>query len=212
VARNIDVLIEQGSRRTFASALDWPGWARSDRDPDRALDALDAYRDRYAGVLAAAGLAAPVGRLRVAETVPGDAGTDFGAPSRLAVADERPLRAADRVRLCAMLGAAWSAFDVVTSRRLVLRSGPRGGGRSIDQLRRHVTDAEVAYARGLGLRVSATDGDPAKVRALRDEVCAVLRGELEPARPPRWPLRYATRRIAWHVLDHAFEAEDRSSR
>lgn len=25
-----------------------------------------------------------------------------------------------------------------------------------------------------------------------------------------WPARYAARRIAWHVLDHAWEIEDRS--
>jgi hypothetical protein len=26
----------------------------------------------------------------------------------------------------------------------------------------------------------------------------------------RWPLRYAVRRSAWHVLDHAWEVEDKS--
>ena len=26
-----------------------------------------------------------------------------------------------------------------------------------------------------------------------------------------WPTRYAARRIAWHVLDHAWEIEDRSA-
>ena len=25
----------------------------------------------------------------------------------------------------------------------------------------------------------------------------------------RWPLRYAVRRLAWHVLDHAWEIEDK---
>jgi hypothetical protein len=28
--------------------------------------------------------------------------------------------------------------------------------------------------------------------------------------PKGWPPRYAARRIAWHVLDHAWEMEDRS--
>jgi len=27
-----------------------------------------------------------------------------------------------------------------------------------------------------------------------------------------WPARYAIRRTAWHVLDHAWEIEDRSPR
>jgi len=26
-----------------------------------------------------------------------------------------------------------------------------------------------------------------------------------------WPARYAVRRLAWHVMDHAWEIEDRSS-
>ena len=28
--------------------------------------------------------------------------------------------------------------------------------------------------------------------------------------PKGWPHRYAARRIAWHVLDHAWEMEDRA--
>jgi hypothetical protein len=32
-------------------------------------------------------------------------------------------------------------------------------------------------------------------------------GELKPG---GWTSRYAARRIAWHVLDHAWEIEDRS--
>ena len=31
-----------------------------------------------------------------------------------------------------------------------------------------------------------------------------------PLVPKGWPPRYAARRIAWHVLDHAWEMEDRS--
>ena len=27
---------------------------------------------------------------------------------------------------------------------------------------------------------------------------------------PKWPVRYLIRRMAWHVLDHAWEIEDRS--
>jgi hypothetical protein len=146
----------------------------------------------------------------VTETTPGDATTDFGAPSKVADANGRALRAKDRERLCSLLGASWLAFDDVMSQRLELRKGPRGGGRSLKQLRRHVTDAEVAYARGLGLLVTATDGDVSKVATLRDEACATLLGELAPARTPKWPIRYAARRIAGHVLDHVFEAEDRA--
>ena len=33
-----------------------------------------------------------------------------------------------------------------------------------------------------------------------------------PVVPKGWPPRYAIRRIAWHVLDHAWEIEDRAIR
>ena len=29
--------------------------------------------------------------------------------------------------------------------------------------------------------------------------------------PKGWPQRYAAQRIAWHVLDHAWEMQDRST-
>jgi hypothetical protein len=211
VAR-VAVLLEEGRRRTFACALDWPGWARSARTPDDALVALELYRSRYADVLAHADLDAPNGVLDVVETVAGDAGTDFGAPTMVAERDRRALRAADRARLIAMLEACWSRFDAVALASPGLRPGPRGGGRSLDKVRRHVTDAEVSYARALGLRVSATDGDRAAIDALRARVRGVVDGGVVPERAGRRPVRYVVRRVAWHACDHLFEIEDRTTR
>lgn len=37
---------------------------------------------------------------------------------------------------------------------------------------------------------------------------AVRAAPIEPP-PGRWPTRYAVRRVVWHVLDHAWEVEDR---
>jgi hypothetical protein len=45
----VAVLLEQTPRRAFASALDWPGWARAGRDEDAALATLVTYADRYGG-------------------------------------------------------------------------------------------------------------------------------------------------------------------
>src|SRR5260370_8581235 len=42
------VYLEIGEKRVFASALDWPGWTRSARDEQGALEALAAYAPRYA--------------------------------------------------------------------------------------------------------------------------------------------------------------------
>ena len=40
MASRVEVVIEQGQKRAFASALVWPGWARSGRDEHAALAAL----------------------------------------------------------------------------------------------------------------------------------------------------------------------------
>jgi len=42
----IRVVVEGGAKRVFASAVDWPGWARSGRDEAAALEALLAYAPR----------------------------------------------------------------------------------------------------------------------------------------------------------------------
>ena len=81
-------------------------------------------------------------------------------------------------------------------------------------------EAEVAYLHQLGSRAPAADDeDPRRPmarlrRAFTDALAAVIAGE-PPADPARtrtpWSPRYTVRRSAWHVLDHAWEIEDRSS-
>jgi hypothetical protein len=41
------VYLEVGAKRTFAGAVDWPGWSRGARDEAGAIDALVAYGQRY---------------------------------------------------------------------------------------------------------------------------------------------------------------------
>jgi hypothetical protein len=50
------------------------------------------------------------------------------------------------------------------------------------------------------------------VVALRTEILEAVRTRTfgTPPRSKPWPARYAIRRIAWHVLDHAWEIEDKS--
>ena len=47
---SVPVYLEEGSKRTFAVTVDWPGWARAGRGADEALETLAAYADRYAVV------------------------------------------------------------------------------------------------------------------------------------------------------------------
>ncbi len=74
-------------------------------------------------------------------------------------------------------------------------------------------EAEAAYARQVGIKHPPPEvGDRKAIKALRDELAEALRGASDgsPLRPKGWPPRYAIRRIAWHVLDHAWEMQDRA--
>lgn len=218
----LPVYVEVGKKRSFAAALDWPGWCRSGPDEDAALEALASYTGRYKSALGARarGLSVRVpGDLRIVERLPGDASTDFGAPGEIPDADRRPIEARELERQLRILRACWDAFDriAVAAAGVALAKGPRGGGRDLDKIRAHVVEAEVAYLGRLGGRVGADERrDAEAVRsAIRDAAVARARGEVPDHGPRgglRWPARYAIRRTAWHALDHAWEIEDRSSR
>jgi hypothetical protein len=211
------VFMEVGAKRTFACALDWPGWCRAGRTEELALEALAAYAPRYAVAAERAGIALPAGAagaLRVVERLPGSATTDFGAPGAIAGADAAPLRRSQAERHTALVVAAWAVLDqVAATAPAELRKGPRGGGRDRDKMIDHVLSAEAAYARKLGVRQRPPAvGDAAAIAALREAIAAVLRAPSDGTAPvPKgWPPRYAARRIAWHALDHAWEMQDRS--
>ena len=213
------VYLEVGSKRVFACSVDWPGWCRSGRDEDVALAALASYAPRYAPVAAAAGI--PFQRsagneLDVVEQVSGDTTTNFGAPSQVPRLDAEPLTAAEARRHAALVAGAWSVLDaVVVEAPERLRKGPRGGGRDRDPMLEHVLGAESAYARKIGVRhrQPALD-DFTAIKAMRADIIDCLQSARAgtPPVPNGWPPRYAARRIAWHVLDHAWEIEDKSER
>jgi hypothetical protein len=219
----VRVVLEVAPKRAFASAIDWPGWSRGGRNEGEALEALLAYAPRYAAVARRAKVAfrppATTRGLEVVQRIKGDGGTEFGVPGKPAAAEDGPISTAELKRLLALLKASWSVFDA-TARKAVgveLRKGPRGGGRELPKIIDHVRDAEVAYLGQLGSRPSArADGDSMGRlrRTFTDALTAVATGK--PIKDPRatkkpWLPRYAARRAAWHVLDHAWEIEDRSS-
>jgi hypothetical protein len=204
------VYLEVGQKRVFACAYDWPGWCRSARDEEGALDALRAYLPRYLVAVAEAGLRPPDAALKVEERLAGSATTDFGAPGAISVRDSARATPADGKRIAALVRAAWTVFDrVVAGAPAELRKGPRGGGRERDMIVEHVYGAESAYASKLRLRLrQPAVGDSAALEAARE---ALLEALQHPPVDARWPALYAARRIAWHVLDHAWEIEDRSA-
>ncbi|MBM4416857.1 MAG: hypothetical protein FJ033_00860 [Chloroflexi bacterium] len=214
-------IVEVGAKRAFASAVDWPGWTRAGRDEQGALEALAAYRSRYEPIAAAAGLALPgpisPDRWEVSERLAGAAGTDFGAPGASAEGDRRPTSRDEAARFAAILAAAWEAFDRISDAASeTLRKGPRGGGRDRTAVVQHVLECDVGYyARRLGIRVKipALD-DRIAISEARAAMLSVLRQPSDgaPVAERGWSQRFAARYITWHVLDHAWEIEDRTER
>jgi hypothetical protein len=211
---SIPVFIEAGTRRVFASALDWPGWARSAKSEEQAVAALADYLPRYLPIVAMAGCPAPDGVLSIAERHEGVAkNADFGALGEVAPSDSKPLMPAEAARQVGLLAAAWTAFDATAAAAPAqLRKGPRGGGRDTAQIVDHVLGAEVMYARKMGLpRDQAGDYGPDASAVLRHRIVAALGDPASLITPPKgWPPRTAIRRMAWHVLDHLWEIEDKS--
>lgn len=224
-ANQIQVYLEIGQTRTFAVALDWPGWCRSGRDQDSALQALYEYGPRYARALQRTRLSfhAPSepADLVVVERQAGNATTDFGAPALALPPDTQPIDPAELQRFQKVLKACWRAFDtaVQAASGQKLRKGPRGGGRDVTKIMEHVRDVDAAYLTSLGGKLEPSDeNEPSQALAhVRQAILATLisaaRGEV-PERGPRggvrWTPRYFVRRLAWHELDHAWEIEDRA--
>src|SRR6478736_7135616 len=106
----IPVYLEQGRSRTFAVALDWPGWARSGKGDEGALDALAAYAVRFLPVARRTGLpvdfAADDVTFEVVERVPGTPTTDFGAIDVVLARDADPVTAQEGERLARCVEAA----------------------------------------------------------------------------------------------------------
>ena len=119
-----------------------------------------------------------------------------------------------------MLKACWRFFDATTksARGKELRKGPRGGGRELDGIIQHVLGSDAGYLSGLASKVkmdeSAKPSEELKRirKSILDALTAAARGEVAERGPRggiRWKPRYFVRRVAWHVLDHAWEIEDR---
>jgi hypothetical protein len=210
----IAVALEVTPRKSFASALDWPGWCRSGRDEEAALEALASYADRYGEVAKRAGLKVPARiTLDVVERQPGGSTTAFGAPEMTAEAETQPVTTAAARRLAGLVTASWAVLDDIAAQSPAeLRKGPRGGGRDRDKMMDHVIGAETAYARKIGVKLKQPSiDDITAIEELRMAIAAVLGAASDgsPVVPNGWTTRYAARRIAWHVLDHAWEMEDR---
>jgi hypothetical protein len=221
----IGIYLEIGKKKVFAGAIDWPGWIRSGPDEQSAIQSLFEYTRRYQLAVGAAqpGFQAPseAAEFFVVDRLEGNITTDFGAPEASPSQDKAPVNQAELLRFQSLLKACWAAFDgaVSAAGSKELRKGPRGGGRDLEKIIRHVLGAEAAYLGRLGWKFKEgetgdLDQELGRTReAVLIALAASVRGEL-PIQGPRggrhWTPRYYVRRVAWHVLDHTWEIEDRS--
>jgi hypothetical protein len=122
-----------------------------------------------------------------------------------------------------ILTASWTAFDraAIKAAGHELQKGPRGGGRDLRKIVDHVLEAEMAYAKQIGVPTPEAEARGVARSERMETVRAVALAAMEdrargipPAENPRrtspyWSVRYFVRRSAWHALDHAWEIEDR---
>ena len=218
---SVRTVVQHGpkEKKVAAFALDWPGWSRGAKTPGDAVDMLEAYRDRYGPIASLAGLESEfgaAGKLDVVEDHVGVGSTDFWgisfAPSSF---EQAPMPEDELERKLALLQAAWRYLDDVAARVSPdMQRGPRGGGRTRDEIVRHVLGNERGdLARRVGVIVEPVV--PATLEGLRshqEDYLAALRdynaqGRL--ARGRNWTIPLLVRHTAFHVLDHAWEMEDK---
>jgi hypothetical protein len=210
--------IGKGPRRVVAGAMDWPGLDRWGTAEAAAIDVLRSYVDRYAPVARRAGLAAELaeetGAIEVVERVAGSSSTDFWGiahvPSQI---EHEPLSTDELERRLTLLAACWAHFGDTAERVSgELRPGARSAGRAREQIIRHVYGTEPEqFTRKVEVRtpreaVLMPDG---LAQHRRQTIDAIRQYHREGRQARTWPLPFLIRRIAHHVMDHAWELEDR---
>ena len=214
------VILEIGKkRRVVAGAMDWPGLDRWGTSEEDALNRLSSYLPRYAAVAERAGLGGEFQRGReveVVERVPGSSSTDFWGIAHVPSQIEREvLPPEDLERRLELLRACWADFDdVAASVSEELLPGPRSAGRSRDQIVRHVNYNEPEqFSRKVEVRTPVDVVlTPEGLAAHRRAYLAAIRAYNAEGKPARsWPIQFLIRRTAHHVMDHAWELEDRDA-
>jgi hypothetical protein len=216
----VRTVIQRGpkERKVAAVAIDWPGWSRGAKTPGVAVEVLEAYRGRYRPIARLAGLDAEfeaAGPLEIVEDHIGVGSTDFWGISFAPSSFEQPPMPQDEIeRKLALLQAAWRFFDDVAAKvSPELEKGPRGGGRNRYEIVRHVVGNEWGdLARKIGVLPPGDVQTPEGIRSHREEYVAAMRAynaEGKNGRGRNWTIALLLRHTAYHVLDHAWEMEDK---
>jgi hypothetical protein len=218
VGEKLRVILEVGKkRRVVAAAADWPGLDRWGPSEEDAIAKLLAYGRRYRPVAERAGLASAFDAQReveIVERVPGSSSTDFWGIAHVPSELEREVLPPDELeRRLTLLQAVWGTFDDTAARASPsLRPGPRSAGRTRDQIVRHVLINEPEqHSRKVEVRTPpAVVLTPDGLAGHREAYLEALRAYNRDGKAARsWPIQFLVRRTAYHVMDHAWEIQDR---
>jgi hypothetical protein len=204
-------------KKVVAVAPDWPGLERGAKIDGAAVETLQSYLPRYAGVAHLAGMDEEFGAISgvdVVERHQGTGSTDFwGISFAFSSIDGQQMSSEDLERQLTLMQACWAFFDDVRGRvSTEMRKGPRGGGRDRNRIVDHVLGVEQDWAKKVGVRAGddAVVTDDKGLKAYRDAYCTAIRAFHSEGRTARtWPLRYLIRHTAYHTMDHAWEMEDK---
>lgn len=221
MTNSIQATIEIGpkGKKVVAVAPDWPGLARGAKTEEAAIERLLTYVPRYVPVAKLAGMEAAFPTTTTADVIehyPGTGSTDFwGISFAFSSIDKQAMSDDALERELTLMRACWAFFDDVRSRvSAEMQRGPRGGGRDRDHIVRHTFAAEQDWAKGVGV-VTSDDmmltGEG--LRTHRDAYCHAIQDYHSQGKSAgkvaKWPLRYLIRHTAFHMLDHAWEMEDK---
>jgi hypothetical protein len=112
-----------------------------------------------------------------------------------------------------LLRAAWAEFDETAAAVSAgLRLGVRGGGRSRDEIVRHVLATEGGdFSKRVKAKSELEDlVTPGGLGHHRDRYVDAMRVWYADGKPlGNWTIPYLLRHTAYHALDHAWEMQDR---
>jgi hypothetical protein len=211
----LEIYVEVGQKQVVACSWKWPGWCRYGKIADQAVQVLLDSAPRYKIIVQRAGIPFEQISQYTITHIEGNANTDW-APSIITDRDTQPWEADEAQRGVDILLSAWSIIDdIIRTSSRELSKGSRGGGRELDEIFNHVVESERAYARKIGIKHPLFPvTDQSLLKNFRDEIIVKLSAPSDGSllTPGGWPASYAVRRIAWHVIDHIWEIEDRQIR
>ncbi|HEY2915693.1 MAG TPA: hypothetical protein VGI98_00625 [Candidatus Limnocylindrales bacterium] len=216
----VRTVVERGpkNRKSVAFSLEWAGWERGGKTAEQALETLEAYRGRYRPIAELAGMTTAfdaAGKLDVVEDRVGTGSVDFwGISFSPSSTEAGPMSEAELDRGITLLRATWTFFDAVAARvSEEMRKGPRGGGRDRHRIWRHTIRTESEdFAKQVGIRIPEEGAlTPEGLERHRHDYVQAMRAYNagEGKRMRSWSLPFLIRHSAFHVLDHAWEMEDK---